>query len=546
MKRPVTARLVLFIAAMLAGVTFLLPSMPLQRPEWWNSVFPERGMTLGLDLQGGLHLVLHVDTEAASNNELDRMVQSVLREAKAPQAVAAKAVSARVNVTLNGADAKAIREAAGKMAPDLTVSDEAGALVFAMPAGLVDSVADSALKQSVETLRNRIDQFGVVDPSIQTQGKQKIVIQLPGITDTQRALDLIGQTAVLEFRIVNAEANMTEVNDRINKALELDPAMETDTTRLVALVQDILPPASELIKFQSRDEYGVKESWIVVDDKAQLTGSMLANAGVRFDSQFNEPMVSLEFTPEGSDLFEQITGQNINKQMAIVLDRVARSAPVIRSKIAGGRAQIDGIGSLEEARDVAVVLRAGALPAPVRIEEQLTVGPSLGQDSIDKGVLATAVGSIAVILFMLVYYRMSGVIAIVALGANLVLLLGLLGLFNATLTLPGIAGIALTIGMAVDGNVIIFERIREELRAGKNARSAVATGFDRAFWAIADSNITTIIAGLILYQFGTGPIKGFAVTMTVGILTTLFAVLFVTRLMFDLYLRNRNAETLSI
>lgn len=546
MKRPVTFRLVLFVTSMLAGLTFLLPSINFARPEWWNTVFPERGMTLGLDLQGGLHLVLHVDTQAASNGELDRMVQSVLREAKTPGAVAAKAENAQVTVTLNGSDAAAVREAAGKVASDLSVTEGQGTIELSMPVSVVDAVARQALQQSVETLRNRIDQFGVVDPSIQTQGKEKIVIQLPGITDTQRALDLIGQTAVLEFRIVSGDANLTEVNDRINKSLELDPSMETDTTRLVGLVQDLLPPATELIKFQSRDEYGVKESWIVVEDKAQLTGNLLANAGVRFDSQFNEPMVSLEFTPEGADLFEQITGQNINKQMAIVLDGVARSAPVIRSKIAGGRAQIDGIGSLEEARDVAVVLRAGALPAPVRIEEQLTVGPSLGQDSIDKGVLATAVGSVAVILFMLIYYRLSGVIAIIALGANLVLLLGLLGLFNATLTLPGIAGIALTIGMAVDGNVIIFERIREEIRAGKNARAAVATGFDRAFWAIADSNITTIIAGLILYQFGTGPIKGFAVTMTVGILTTLFAVLFVSRLMFDLYLRNRNPETLSI
>jgi len=284
----------------------------------------------------------------------------------------------------------------------------------------------------------------------------------------------------------------------------------------------------------------------LLKSKAALTGDALENATVKISDRFGEPYVGLKFNSQGARDFERITGENVKRRLAIVLDGVVHSAPVIQEKIAGGEAQITGTFTMDEARDLAIVLRAGALPAPVKILEQRTVGPSLGQDSIEKGFLSILVGGVLVVFFMILYYRVSGVIANVALILNVILIMAALAAFGATLTLPGIAGIVLTIGMAVDANVLIFERIREEIRVGKSASAAVAAGYSRALTTIIDANVTTLIAAVVLFQFGTGPVKGFAVTLSIGIICSMFTAIFVTRIFFDYFLWFRKIKTVSI
>jgi preprotein translocase subunit SecD len=291
---------------------------------------------------------------------------------------------------------------------------------------------------------------------------------------------------------------------------------------------------------------GVRKVPYLLKEKTLMTGEVLKDARVALDSQFHEPYVALEFDDIGAKLFEQITGANVKKRLAIILDNNVYSAPVIQERIAGGRAQITGRFTTEEAKDLAVVLRAGALPAPVKILEQRTVGPSLGQDSIHKGIISTLISAAFIVLFMIFYYRASGMIADIALILNVVLTLATLALFRATLTLPGIAGLVLSIGMAVDANVLIHERIKEELRWGKTIRAAIDQGYHRAFSAIIDSNLTTLIAGVLLYQFGTGPVKGFAVTLSIGILANIFTAVYITRVIFDFWTLELKVKTLSI
>jgi preprotein translocase subunit SecD len=309
-----------------------------------------------------------------------------------------------------------------------------------------------------------------------------------------------------------------------------------------------VPPGSELLyqTIKNKETGHISKTPFLIKKRTPLTGADLTDAKVQIDSQYNEPYVAMKFNKKGGRIFERLTGDNVNKRLAIVLDNTVYSAPSIRSKISGGSAIIEGSFTMEEARDLAIVLRAGALPAPVNVIEERTVGPSLGQDSINKGMLSMYIGGIVVLLFMAVYYKGSGLIADIALLANLVLIGGGLAAFQATLTLPGIAGIILTIGMAVDINVLIFERIREEMRLGKTPLAAVNAGYERATLTVLDSNMTTLIAALILFQFGTGPVKGFAVTLSLGILTSLFTGLILTRLIFDYFLIIRRVKTLSI
>lgn len=284
----------------------------------------------------------------------------------------------------------------------------------------------------------------------------------------------------------------------------------------------------------------------LLKSKTLLTGSSLESAQVKISDRFGEPHVALKFNAQGAKDFDRITGENVKKRLAIVLDGTVHSAPVIQEKISGGDAQITGSFTMEEARDLAIVLRAGALPAPVQILEERTVGPSLGQDSIDQGILATMIGSLLVVLFMAIYYKLSGLVADTALVINVILILGTLAAFKATLTLPGIAGTLLTVGMAVDANVLIFERVREELRLGKTVRAAIDAGYGKAFITIIDTHVTTIVAALFLFSFGTGPVKGFAVTLTIGLLASLFTAVFVTRIVFDYFVWNRKIQKLSI
>jgi preprotein translocase subunit SecD len=405
--------------------------------------------------------------------------------------------------------------------------DAQGALfgyIIEIPETEANEIAELAVDQALEKIRNRIDQFGVAEPDIRRQGQNRILLQLPGIKDPQRAKDLIGRTAQLEFKLVD------------------------NTASLQAAVDGNVPPGRQLLYQVDEDpQTGQKtKTPFLLKKRTLLTGDNLTDARVQIDSQYNNPYVSLEFDKKGARIFERITDENTGKLLAIVLDDRVASAPVIKEKISGGRAQITGQFTMNQARDLAIVLRAGALPAPVKILEERTVGPSLGTDSIRKGLISMGIGGLLVILFMILYYKGAGIIADIALTLNVFFIAGGLAAFNATLTLPGIAGIILTIGMAVDANVIIFERIREELTLGKTPRAALDAGYNRATLTILDANVTTLIAAAVLFQFGTGAIKGFAVTLSMGVIASLLTSLVLSRTIFEFTLQKRKVKTISI
>jgi preprotein translocase subunit SecD len=364
----------------------------------------------------------------------------------------------------------------------------------------------------------------VSEPEITLQGTDRILIQLPGVKDPQRAKSLIGRTALLEFKLVDEEG-------------DLDAALKGNI------------PEGDIILYQRAVDPqtgGVKKVPFLLREKTMMTGEVLKDARIALDSQFHEPYISLEFDDIGAKLFEQITGANVKKRLAIILDDNVYSAPVIQERIAGGRAQITGRFTTDEASELAIVLRAGALPAPVKIIEERTVGPSLGQDSIRQGLISILISAAIIVLFMIFYYRISGLIADIALILNVILVFAVLALLRATLTLPGIAGLVLSVGMAVDANILIHERIKEELRWGKTIRAAIDQGYHRAFTTIIDSNLTTVIAALFLYQFGTGPVKGFAVTLFWGIVANIFTAVFITRCIFDYLTLKVKIKKLSI
>lgn len=374
---------------------------------------------------------------------------------------------------------------------------------------LAEDAKKDARARAIEILRNRLDPQGVKEYPIYPQGRDRIVIQLPGETDRERVLNRIKKVAHLEFKLVS-----------------------DDLDKLKAALEGNAPPGYELLTLDDKP--------FLLEKKAALTGDAIVDARVEFSQRtFGEPYVSLTFNNKGARLFSQITGQNVNRRLAILLDGVVESAPVIRERIPSGRAQITGRFSVDEANDLAIVLRAGALPAPINIIEERTVGPTLGKDSIEKGIKAILIGGIAVISFMLIYYLIAGIVANTALCMNLILILGILSHFKATLTLPGIAGLVLTVGMAVDANVLIFERIREEIKSGKTLHSGIVSGYNRAFLTILDANVTTLITALILFQFGTGPVRGFATTLSIGILASMFTAIIVTRVAFDLMTQNK-------
>ena len=373
-----------------------------------------------------------------------------------------------------------------------------------------------APERALEKIRNRIDLFGVSEPSIHLQGENQIVVQLPGLTDREAALKLIGETALLEFKLVNT--NMQEFSEAL---------------------KGNIPEGYELRRVDKTQEN------VLLEKEAVLTGSTLVGANVGFDqSSFGEPYVNIEFNSEGAKKFADITTNNVGGRLAIVLDDKVLSAPRINEPIPSGKGVISGRFSPDEAKGLAIKLKTGALPAPIIIEEERTIGPLLGRDSVNKGISATIFGAVCVFLFMAVYYLLPGIIANIALVLNLLLILAGLGIFGATLTLPGIAGIVLTLGMAVDANVLINERIKEELRLGRPLRMAITNGYGKAFNAIFDSNITTLIAAFLLFQFGTGPIRGFAVTLSIGLLASMFTAVVVTRVIFELLLLNKAIKKL--
>ncbi len=526
-------RLALLGVVLLLGVVYLMPTLSPSLPQWWGRILPTEQIKLGLDLQGGMHLILEVQTAMAVENTVGRLTEEareVLREERVPFLRVAESPGYAIEVLLpdgqRQADVKALFE---KRLPVMewiseASTDEGFKARLKMKALEVEHIEEMAAAQALQTIRNRIDQFGVSEPDIRPQGEDRILVQLPGVQDPQRAVSLIGRTATLEFKLVAEGVSPEEIQGGRSPA----------GVKVYSMRQDDAATGQRV------------DSHIALHERTLMTGEFITNAQVSIDHQYNTPYVSLEFDSQGSRMFERITGEHVRKRLAIVLDGVVYSAPVIQERISGGRASITGSFTMAEARDLAIVLRAGALPAPVTILEQRTVGPALGKDSIQKGFMACLVGGLAVVVFMIVYYKVSGLIANMALVLNIGLILAGLAALGATLTLPGIAGIALTIGMAVDANVLIYERVREEIRLGKTPRAAVESGYGKATKTIIDANMTTLIAAIVLFQFGTGPIKGFAITLTIGLLANLYTAIVVTRMVFDYLLDVRRARTVSI
>jgi preprotein translocase subunit SecD len=542
MRRGLPIRIALVAVVILGSLLFLYPPGPVYhylygrpdgRPEasapTGRGLLP-RTLNLGLDLQGGIHLVLGVDLDKAIEAQVERAA-TALRSSLEKKGVSSRiqrrsttelAVELASPQTWQAAQA-AFNELAQFESKE--ADQAAGRVVLALRPREATTLKELAVRQALETIRNRVDQFGVAEPSIVQQGENRILVQLPGVQDPDRAKSLIGKTALLEFKLVVEGAD-------IERALRDGP-----------------PEGTEVLYQRRVDKETRQETRTphLVQKKALLTGADLATARVSIDQTTSEPYVSVELNPAGARAFAALTEANVGRRLAIILDGNVHSAPVIRERIPSGQAQITGGFTSEEATDLAIVLRAGALPAPVQVLEERTVGPSLGADSIRQGVVAILASTAVVALFMLVYYRLSGLIANVALMLNLLILLAVMAGFHATLTLPGIAGIALTVGMAVDTNILIFERIREELRSGKTVRVAIGAGFSRAFRTVVDTHVTVLVSGLILFQFGTGPVKGFAVSLMIGIAASLFTAVFFTRLLFDLiYLGPRRVESISI
>lgn len=540
MKKNIFWRFVIIGITVLLSVVFFLPNTPVFKymPQWWKENMPSKGITLGLDLQGGVHLVFEVEGQKAIETTLERIAQSI------KDSLARKKLNAEItrdglliNITPNIME---VRKAIEEGYPVLEAKETGAKLVYKLSDKEAARIKDNAADQALETIRNRIDQFGVAEPTIHRQADQEIVVQLPGIKDPKRAIEIIGKTAQLEFKLVDDVAPV---------AAEIPAVIKPDEEEeLLKRFAEKIPPDDEVLfeRVVNRETGEVTKRPILLKKQALLTGDYLTEAKVNIDQRFNEPYVSITFNAAGAKLFEEITAANVKKRLAIILDGNVYSAPVIQERISGGNAQITGRFSMEEAKDLAIVLRAGALPAPLKMIQNVTVGPSLGRDSIEAGKMAGIIGAIIVIAFMIFYYKLSGLIADFALVLNILLLLGAMASLNATLTLPGIAGIILAVGMAVDSNVLMFERMREELRAGKTPRAAVDSGYDKAFWTIFDSHVTTLITAAVLFQFGTGPIKGFAVTLSLGVAINLFTALVGTKSIFDLINSRKEVTKLSI
>ncbi|KAF0156659.1 MAG: preprotein translocase subunit SecD [Syntrophaceae bacterium] len=533
MFKSLKIRLAITLIVCLAALYFLIPTFISDIPSPWNQYLPKEKIHLGLDLQGGMHLVLEIDTDKALEAMMERTsndLKESLMENKVRFRNVEKAKGATISLELTDAAGKtALEKLLKDQFPDLEIASttprEGGQLIHLKinDKRAVD-LKKMTVEHSLETIRNRVDQFGVSEPEIIPEGNDRILIQLPGIKDPERAKNLIGKTALLEFKIVDEENSLDE-----------------------ALRGNI--PEGSIIAYGTREDKSSGQRGQVpylLKNKTLLTGASLETAKVQISDRFGEPHVSIKFNAQGAADFDRITNENVRKRLAIVLDGVVHSAPVIQERISGGQAQITGNFTMDESRDLAIVLRAGALPAPVNILEERTVGPSLGSDSIRQGIMATIIGSLLVFLFMLVYYRLFGLVADIALAMNIFLILAVLAAFQANLTLPGIAGMLLTIGVAVDANILIFERIREELRTGKTARLSLDTGYDRALITIIDTHVSGILAALVLLYFGTGPIKGFAVTTTIGLCVSLFTAVFITRVIFDYFTQNYNIKKLSI
>ena len=552
MLRAVRWKFFLLFALTVVAILFVLPSFPVGLPDWWQK-HVSKGLNLGLDLKGGMLLVLEVDMDSAISNALNRALPELkeMAEKKGLAVKVGEVSKEALTLTLLNADEQSpLQSLLKEEFPQMEVQGprrQDGALLYtlSLKPDELKRLREQTLNQSLEVLRNRIDQFGVTEPVILRQGSTQIVVQLPGIQDPQRALDLIGKTAQLEFKLVDDQTSLN-LPELIDKALQdgrLKPGYSPeDLNRALA---DKIPPDDEVYfeKRVNRETGRIERTPMLLKKKVEITGADIKDAKSRPDD-YNRYAVHFEFNSRGAKEFSQITGKNIGRHLAIILDDVVQSAPVIQSRI-GASGVITGSFTPQEAHDLSIVLRAGALPATVKIVQNITVGPTLGADSIHKGWVSGLLGTLLVVAFMLFYYRFSGVVANYALILNVIMLLGALSLLNATLTLPGIAGIILSIGMAVDSNVLIYERMREEFHAGKPLKSGVDGGYDKAFWTIIDAHVTTLITACALFLFGTGPIKGFAVTLSLGVTLNLFTALFGTRVVYDWLILKRWLKKLS-
>lgn len=492
------------------GPNYIVALNLLSASPQWLAAIGAKPMYLGLDLRGGVHFLLQVDMKAALDKAGDRYttdVRSLLREKKVQYSGVAREGPNVVVRFRDEAERTRARSEIEKAFPDLLLRDfDAGGelrLVGGLKPEAQKRIQDGAVQQNITILRNRVNELGVAEPIVQQQGADRVVVQLPGVQDTARAKDILGRTATLEIRMVNEDPGALE-----------------------AAIAGQVPFGSDLFTERSGGP-------VVVRRQVVLTGDRINDAQPGFDSRNNEPAVHVNLDGTGARIFKEVTRENVGKRMAIVLVEKGKAevitAPVIREEIGGGRVQISGRMTTREANDIALLMRAGALAAPMEIVEERTVGPSLGKENIDKGFKSVFYGFIVLTLFMCAYYQLMGVISAFALSVNLMLLVALLSMLQATLTLPGIAAIALTLGMAIDSNVLINERIREELRWGATPHAALTAGYERAFGTILDSNVTTLIAGIALLIFGTGPIRGFAVVHCLGIMTSMFSAVFVSR-----------------
>jgi preprotein translocase subunit SecD len=525
---------VLVALVILAALVCLVPTLGGKVPSWAESILPTEKIHLGLDLQGGMHLVLEVDVDKAVAAQVERNSQDLRREMQEERIRATRPEAGKGNTItltlLSTKDQGKFDDLIKSRFPDYKLgaatSVEEGKVTYTLTLTqkAVAYIEEMASRQALEKIRNRVDEFGVAEPEIMPQADGRIMVQLPGVKDPQRAVALIGKTAQLTFKLVD---------DDLSRG---NPTKAT------------LPPGAELKYEYHKDGVTgrVSKSPIVLRKRALMTGDTITDAKVSRGGQFGNPYVLVTFDSRGARQFADLTSRNVKRRLAIVLDGKVQSAPVIQEAITGGEASITGNFTMAEAKDLAVVLRSGALPAPVKILEERTVGPSLGQDSINQGLLSMVVGFGLVIIFVIVYYQLSGLVANAALILNVILIGAALAAFQASLTLPGIAGIILTIGMAVDANVLIFERIREELRLNKTPAAAIEAGYGKATLTILDANVTTLIAAVVLFQFGTGPIRGFAVTLSIGILSSLFTAIVVTKLIFEIALSKFSFNKLSI
>ncbi|HUO84088.1 MAG TPA: protein translocase subunit SecD [Thermoanaerobaculia bacterium] len=512
---------IILIIAVLAVFTYALLPIGDREP-----------IRLGLDLKGGTHLVMQVNTGDAIRTEVDQAMERLKGQAGQQNlptpALTRNTEQSFVLTVPDGVPTDGYEKLIADWLPDYDVSAREKGLEVRLPSAAVGVIADQTVSQALETINNRIDALGVAEHIAVRQGARRIVIQLPGVDDPARVKEIIRTTAQLQFRLVEAGPS------------------STSQAAMASIPAGVSREEVEVLPGNSYDEFRrvTGQQYYVMQRSVPVTGRDLKTARVQ-QGQLGEPVVGFSLTPEGSRKFSQLTGANVGRQLAIVLDDRVQSAPVIRSEISD-EGVIEGSFTPQEATDLALVLRSGSLPASLSTLEERTVGPSLGLDSIRSGVSASAVGFVLMLITVTVYYRGAGVNASIALLLNLVIVVGMMALVGATLTLPGIAGIILTLAMAIDSNVLVFERIREELRAGKSVRAAINQGFSLAFGTVIDTNLTTMIAALFLFQFGSGPVRGFAVTLLIGLAASVFTAFFVSRVLFDLIYNRAGARPESI